>query len=35
MSIGNQIYLILSFGSFAIFGMLLAIVSWWESRGQH
>ena len=35
MSIGNQIYVILSFGSFVVFGAVLAIVSWWERRGQH
>lgn len=34
MSIGNQIYVYLSFGSFAVFGAVLAIISWWERRGH-
>ena len=34
MSYGNEIYVILSFGSFAVFGLALAIASWWE-RAKH
>ena len=34
MSQGNEFYVILSFGSFAVFGIALAIASWWE-RAKH
>jgi hypothetical protein len=34
MSQGNEIYLILSLGSFVVFGLGLAIASFWE-RAKH
>jgi len=34
MSQGNEIYLILSLGGIAIFGIGLAIAAWWE-RAKH
>jgi len=34
MSQGNEIYLVLSLGGIALFGVALAIAAWWE-RAKH